>query len=255
LLEAGTYRLGAAVSANSFESSGYLVLDKFLPSSRCSELLAAIDAYRAQTDLPEIFRATRGRPLRYSVIDGESIQRQLPEVFAFYKHVNQFVNAVTGKRLVPLNDGQVACNINITPSGGSYRWHYDRNAVTAIVYLNEVAGGETDCYPNYRISLGRRLGRSKLQQGLDWLLQAHPVRRAFGKSVVVEPATGRLLLMRGDRCLHSVRTVAAGCERVNVIMSYDAPNSDFAQANRLNSYLYDQEAHLAGDPNYASSRP
>ncbi|HZA94571.1 MAG TPA: 2OG-Fe(II) oxygenase [Burkholderiaceae bacterium] len=186
------------------------------------------------------------------MIDGESIERQLPAVLTFYRQVNQFVNAVSGKRLVPLNDKQVACNINITPSGGSYRWHYDRNAVTAIVYLNEVAGGETDCYPNYRISLGRRLGRSKLQQGLDCLLQAQRVRRAFGNSVVVEPAAGRLLLMRGDRCLHSVRAVAAESERVNIVMSYDTPNADFAQAGRLNRYLYDQGAQLAGDPNYAS---
>jgi hypothetical protein len=40
---------------------------------------------------------------------------------------------------------------NITPPGGEYRWHYDRNAATAILYLNEVPGGETEMFPNYRL--------------------------------------------------------------------------------------------------------
>jgi hypothetical protein len=36
-----------------------------------------------------------------------------------------------------------------------YRWHYDRNAVTGILYLNEVSGGETEMYSGCRIYLGR----------------------------------------------------------------------------------------------------
>ena len=52
--------------------------------------------------------------------------------------------------MAPIEDAVAARNINVTPPGGEYRWHYDRNAVTAIIYLNEVPGGETEIFANYR---------------------------------------------------------------------------------------------------------
>lgn len=241
------------VNTESFESSGFLVFENFLPAFICDQLLATIDAYRTHNAVPEIYRATSDRPLRYLVIDGACIRRALPQVTLLYETVNHFVNTVAAAQFLPLQDQQVACNINITPAGGAYRWHYDRNALTAILYLNEVAGGETECFPNYRVFLGRRLRHSGLQQGLDRVLQAKPMRDTFGKRVVVAPLAGRLLLMRGDRCLHSVRPVTAKGDRINVVMSYDRPGAAYRVANRLNGYLYEPTAKLAGDPNYASS--
>lgn len=50
------------------------------------------------------------------------------------------------------------------PPGGEYRWHYDRNAVTAILYLNEVPGGETEIFPNFRLVFRRgRCPRSSMR--------------------------------------------------------------------------------------------
>ncbi len=237
------------ISPAEFKARGYCVAEKFLPEQECERLLALIADYRRRNTVPEIFRAAKDRPLRYSVIDGERIRLELPDILSLHHALNKVVNRVSGQELVPLENEKVACNINITASGGAYRWHYDRNAVTAILYLNEVAGGETECYPNYRILLGSAR-YSKWQQRLDQLLQARLMRRCFGKQLVCAPLAGRLLIMRGDRCLHSVRLVSGDAERINLIMSYDTPGAGFAVADQLDAYLYSPEQTPASDPNY-----
>jgi len=234
-------------SATGFTGDGYRIDSQFISPERCTKLLAMIDEYRQHNILQIIHRPALDRPLHYSVIDGESIGRSLPHVNELYREVNAFVNEISGRNLAPLKDEKVACNINITSKGGSYRWHYDRNAVTAILYLNDVEGGETDCYPNYRIP--GKFG-SNFQRLLDRILQTAIVRRIFGKLVVIEPQAGRMLVMQGDRCLHSVRPVIGDTDRVNIIMSFDVPGRDFAVADQLNDYLYKGNTSSSRDPNY-----
>jgi hypothetical protein len=89
-----------------------------------------------------------------------------------------------------------------------------------------------------------------LQKSLDDVLQLRFVRGVFGKETIVAPKTGRLLAMRGDRCLHSVRPVTGDDERINLIMSYDLPGAHFAVDERLDGYLYSRDAANGSDPNY-----
>lgn len=56
--------------------------------------------------------------------------------------------------------------------------------------------------------------------------------------------------MQGNRCLHSVRPVRGQTDRLNIIMSYDRPNAEFAIADDLNAYLYSPADTTATDPNY-----
>jgi hypothetical protein len=135
--------------------------------------------------------------------------------------------------------------VNLTPAGGEYRWHYDRNAVTAILFLNAVEGGETEMYPNFRIRLPRWKD-SWIQRALDRMLRLF---LRVARLVVVAPAPGRMIIMRGDRCLHSVRRVVQG-ERINVIMTFDVPGSRFRAAENLDPYLYSNRATPDFDPNY-----
>jgi hypothetical protein len=239
------------MSPEEFKKKGYYLTENFLSGRDCARLLQLVAVYRKNHAVPEIYRQTGGeRPLRYSVIDGECIKRHLPEVMELYREINATVNRLSDQPLVPLANEKVACNINIMTRGGTYRWHYDRNAVTAILYLNEISsGGETECYPNYRLFL-RRARFSRLQQWLDRMLQNRLSRRFFGKQLICPARAGCLLVMRGDRCLHSVRPLKGDEERINIIMSFDAPGADFAVTQRLDAYLYNQNSEEATDPNY-----
>ena len=236
-------------SGDKLEIKGYFLKKKFISQQECDDFLKLIRDYRQEFSITKINRELKPIPLRYSVIDGKGVNSHLPEISKLYETVNKFINNLTAQKLFPLNNIQVGCNINITEKGGTYRWHYDRNRVTAILYLNEVDGGEIDLYPNYRIILPQ--GKfSRLQSFLDQLLKLSLVRYIFGRRIIVKPQPGLLLVMCGDKCLHSVRPVTEAVDRINIVMAYDLPNASFAIANQLDTYLYSSENVRAADPNY-----
>lgn len=244
----GTKRL-LAIAGCFVRSCMVCVLDNFVRNSECTNLVAQVNDYRREHDVPLVERPDKELPLKYEVIDGQRIAECLPRVSRVYDSVTRLVKKFYRGNIEPLADRQVACNINITKPGGSYRYHYDRNAVTAILYLNETEGGETECYPNYRLSLSNAYN-SPLQQKLDRILQNRYLRSVAATQLLIRPRVGRLLIMQGNRCLHSVRPVLGTTDRINIIMSYDRPHASFAIAENLNSYLYSPASLSAGDPNY-----
>src|SRR5689334_9358184 len=195
------------MSAQAMTIGGCVVLEEFATSDRCTELLMRVNDYRASHTIPMIERINGELPLKYSVIDGERIAEDLPDVSKIYERVTRLVEKLWRGAIEPLADAKVACNINITQPGGSYRYHYDRNALTAILYLNATRGGETECYPNYRLALrghsphGRSIARvaawapSHAQLLVDRVLQNRFVRGVAARQLLVRPRPGRLLIM------------------------------------------------------------
>ena len=230
---------------------GYQIVDDFLSAEECQSLLGTINEFREGHALPEIHRPTKGRSLRYHVINGEQIQGSLPGIWDLYTgQVNESVNESLGFPLEPLANTRAGVNVNLMrPNQSSYRWHYDRACVTSIIYLNEVEGGVTELYPNYRILLEKGKN-STLQRVLDKFIQIKPIMNTFGNFVQVSPKVGRLVMMRADRCWHSVRSVLGERERVNIILSYDYPGTEFPMEEGLDSYLYTQDKQQSADPNY-----
>lgn len=230
---------------------GYQIVDDFLSAEDCQSLLETINEFREGHTLPEIHRPTKGRSLRYHVINGEQIQGSLPGIWDLYTgQVNESVNESLGFPLEPLANTRAGVNVNLMrPNQSSYRWHYDRACVTSIIYLTEVEGGVTELYPNYRILLEKGKN-STLQRVLDKFIQIKPIMNTFGNFVQVSPKVGRLVMMRADRCWHSVRSVLGERERVNIILSYDYPGTEFPMEEGLDSYLYTQDEQQSADPNY-----
>ncbi len=225
------------------------LLEGFLEPNRCRQILEAIAAFRQNVALPEIYRPARERSLRYSVINGRQIAEAFPDFHELGRKIQGLAEANSGLTLQPMRDELVAINVNITKPGGEYRWHYDRNVLTAILFLNQVEGGETEIYPGYRLRLkGRK--HSRMQRRLDNLLMGRWLRRCFGKKVSFAPRAGNLLLMRGDECLHSVRPVDGDRDRINILFSYETPGAEHPQAEGLDAYLYTAQPSAGRDPNY-----
>lgn len=147
------------------------------------------------------------------------------------------VRAAGWGEVVPIANRRVAINVNVTEPGGEYCWHYDRNAVTAILYLNAVAGGETECYPGYRIRL-RHPALAGAQRALDALVQWLVFGLRLRPPAVITPRPGALVIMRGDRCLHSVRAARGPGDRLAVVMAFDAPGARYPGEPELDAYLY-----------------
>ena len=218
---------------------GYQVVDDFLKKEQCRLLLDKISDFREHHTLPKIHRPMKRRSLRYNVINGEQIESSLPGIWDLYTGtVNELVNESLGFPLEPLANTRAGVNVNLMrPNQSSYRWHYDRACVTSIIYLNEVEGGDTELYPNYRLLL-QKGKNTVVQRALDGFIQIKPIMNTFGNMVRVSPKVGRLVMMRADRCWHSVRSVLGDRERVNIIASYDLPGTEFSMEEGLDSYLF-----------------
>jgi hypothetical protein len=232
-----------------FLQRAYAVQDSFLTEEQIEQFMQAITQFRASHTLPTIQRAVQGRALRYTVIDGEKIEQHLPEIAQLYRDVGAFVQEVSNEQMTTLEHTTIGVNVNIMLGGDSYRWHYERNAVTVILYLNRVEGGALELYPHYRILLPRN-APSFMQKWLDRFLQISLVRSLFSRKQSVAPLPGRMLLMYGRTCLHSVSPVSGEQERVSIILSYDVPHASFLENSELDTYLYTRE-NVSSDPNYA----
>lgn len=217
------------------------IVPGFLPLAECARLSDAIARRRAVREAPLVERADDRRPLRYRVLDGEAIGAHLPELEDLARSVLARVRSGGWGDLVPIANRRVAINVNITEPGGAYRWHYDRNAVTAILYLNGVSGGETEIYPGYRIRL-RSPALAGVQGACDALVQRAIFSLRLRPPAVVAPAPGTLVIMRGDRCLHSVRASHGPGDRVAVVMAFDWPGARYAGEPELDRYLYSPDA-------------
>jgi hypothetical protein len=219
-----------------FWKRGIEIVNDFLTPEECDQFLASVTTYRGAHQLPLIHRKVRGRSLRYRVIDGHRIHDALPQLPDLRRKVETRLENICGQPLEPIADTIAAINVNIVPPGGEYCWHYDRNAVTALIYFNEVSGGQTELYPNYRLLLDFA-AQSPVQWGLDWLLRQPPVMKTFGRRTVFTPQKGSLLVMAGNRTLHSVRRTEGDHDRINAVMAYDAPGATRSRPT-LNKYLY-----------------
>jgi hypothetical protein len=114
---------------------GYAFVDGFIDADRSDQILRSIQAHAGLNARPPVERDSGRRPLHYRVIDGLAIRDHLPQLEALSREVNGFVNELTGAPLAPMQNLQAQLNVNITPPEGSYRWHYDRNAVTPTTCL------------------------------------------------------------------------------------------------------------------------
>jgi len=172
------------------------------------------------------------------VLTGEDIEEAFPLVAAIGKRIESFVqtNVYEGMRFVKNQKSYL--NINITTRGGSYRWHYDRNMVTGILYLNPVRGGELEVFPNYRIFLGQQLQHGRLQVCLDRILVL--LRLVFRRaSTIIEPKPGRLVILFGENALHSVRPVEDSMARINLIATFDPEGRElFRERGEMDQFVY-----------------
>lgn len=233
-----------------FWKEGVAIQANFLSAEECQKLCESVRALDRSQGLPLIERQVRERSLRYKVVDGLRIAEAIPPIDDITRRVEEALERTCGPGLLPIEDSVAARNINVTPPGGEYRWHYDRNVATALIYLNEVPGGETEIFANFRLLV--RGGRyQRIQQSLDDVLRLPVVRRLFGHQRLLKPRQGTLVIMHGNTALHSVRAVLGTEDRIAIVLAYDYPGRG-QQRNALNSYLYTRARPTVGDPNYSA---
>jgi hypothetical protein len=228
-------------AASFFAEHGYVFIPGYLQRERCERLLQGITRLRNAGAMIVVERSSPIEKKSFLTINGEELERGLPDVRSLCEDVNASLNAMASEAFVPVDNKAIAVSVNVVPPGGEFSWHYDRNAVTAVLYLNSVGGGEIQLHPRYRWLKSRSQRGAALwgQRLLDAAMRPAPMRRMLaGSPVVLRPQAGALLLMEAARCLHRVGLVRGNVERYSVQLAYDAPGATFNRHGTRGYYGY-----------------
>ena len=224
-----------------FVRDGFLVMDSFLAPHECTAIIAAVDELNGLDRLIRVDRAGRTSISRFATINGTELEESIPRVAELYAEIRDFVRKVVSESLTPLENKSIGVSINVTAPGQQFAMHYDRNAVTAVIYLNTVErGGQMEFYPRHRILLAARTNPlvKRLQHLLDICTKSAVWKRLSGQRRMVSPQAGRMLVFRGNRCLHGVQPVEGMTARYSLQLAYDMPTTSFGRSETTDYYGY-----------------
>ena len=211
----------------SFARDGYVVVHDALPEATVTRWRER--AHELFTHARDIDKRSDGHVLAYRVLTGDVIREEFTELYDFYAapRTLSWVAAVTGEREIHVSPNlRSAVNVNILQAGNTYRWHFDANPYTALLYLSTTppdAGGELELYPN----LGPQ--------------NTSPQDLAVREKVVLPPRAGTLLLMDGSITYHHIAPVVEECDRLSVPLVYP-PFREELRPPELDDYLYGSDS-------------
>lgn len=231
-----------AAAREEFFHKGYTVFDDFLSPEEVKEVLDSIERYReTNRELLQVERRDLIATQVFKTIVGEDCENNVALISDLWrKRILALSTELAGIELTPINDAAIGVNINITERSGQISFHYDRNEVTGVLYLQGCTGGELECYPHYRVLLPNRyIWYVKPFQRFFDLIWRTPLALwvVRGRREVIEAKPGRLVMMRGWLALHRVRPVEPGANRIAGVFCYDKPDVKWEEWNSADNYV------------------
>lgn len=214
-----------------FSADGFLLIHNFMPSENIDDIRASIIKYGQKGPVIQV----RWKSSSFDTLNGRQIDENFPGLGDLYDHhMLDLLSQFHTEKLAPVADRRIGISVNLTRQEGKFEPHYDRNAMTAILYANDdYDGGEMTFYPRIRFWLGQPTGRMKhlLQRLLDKMVRNRWYLRFIARKVVVKPRAGDLLVFEGTRTLHAVMPVSSGATRLSIQFAYDQPGMAFDASN------------------------
>lgn len=211
-----------------FQRDGYLALPNALPEPVITRWRER--AHELFERAKDIERTGDGHVLSYRVLTGDVVKEDFRELYDFYvdQRTLAWVASVTGEAEIHSSPNLMsAVNVNILQAGHRYRWHFDANPYTALLYLSTSpveAGGELQLYPNLR------RGRTEAEV-------TDPDHLDKQQRVSIRSRAGMLVLIDGSVTYHRVAPVLAPCDRLSVPMVFPPFREELRPAH-LDAYLY-----------------
>lgn len=170
--------------------NGYCVLDDVVPDDVIPWWVRRAALAASRVDLPGRFE---GR-YRYGVLDDPATRETLAGLHDFYATLPDFLEGIVGREMIlsPYDRSAVSVTVWSEP-GDEMGWHFDTNAVTALLYLTDTPDGPTE------------------------------MRDLQGHHASVACKAGRLLVMQGRNCYHRVAPRRSTALRVSAQLNLYHP--------------------------------
>lgn len=132
----------------------FCVIEDLLPAHICEEILQKVTRLIAEKKAISLNFSGLGSDqvldgggvYQHKVIDGDVCRIYFPELVAFYHSMTPLVSVITDQDVVVSPYPKSDINIKIYGSNGDTQgWHYDTNAITALLYITTNAEGATAC--------------------------------------------------------------------------------------------------------------
>ncbi|MDP7720889.1 2OG-Fe(II) oxygenase [Mycobacterium sp. TY814] len=225
-----------------FLYKGYAIFDDFLSPAEVNKILDSIRLYQERDgDMLQVERRDLIATQVFKTIVGEDCEANIALLSDLWRRrILALSTELAGIDLTPINDAAIGLNLNITERSGQISFHYDRNEVTGVLYLQGCTGGELECYPHYRVLLPNRYKWyvKPFQRFFDLVWRTPlALRLVRGRREVIEAKPGRLVMMRGWLALHRVRPVEPGTNRIAGVFCYDKPEVKWEEWNSADNYV------------------
>ena len=232
-----------------FHYFGNIQIDNYLNSIELSEIKHKIESIVEQGDISVVDQDNLLRTQKFYTKLGSEISKEIPKVNELYtKKIKGLIDQLFGPQFAPLNNKDIGLSLNITPKSGLLSYHYDRNEITAILYIQGCDGGDLELYPRFRILLPNRYHPFVLQfqRILDIFFRLPFILKFRSKQrFLIKPKSGLLVIMQGSRCLHRVLPVVGEKSRIAFVFCYDKPTVVWTRENAKDYYGFN--AHKLKD--------
>ena len=207
----------------SFQKNGFLILQNFLDQSTCAQLASEIMDFKQKEEVISV----KLKKSEFSTFNGSIIDDNFPSIAHLYdKQVLEIINSICTTPIATIQDRRIGLSVNLTSNEGKFQPHFDRNLMTAVLYINEeFEGGQMHLFPRIRFLIKNRQSNPMkfFQKILDKLVCHHLYLNFVARKNEVIPSTGNLLIFEGSRSLHEVKQVRGSNLRISVQFAYDIP--------------------------------
>jgi hypothetical protein len=166
------------------------VIDNILPKDICQNVVERIERLVISKKVIDVnFKGVGtidildgGGEYKYKVMDMEKVIQYFPELVLFYYSMLPLISVITHTEVItsPHPGSEIVIKV-YEGSGATQGWHYDTNAITALLYLTTNQEGSTSC---------------KIQKH-------HPSQKELKTKIrKIYPRAGSLLLMKGREVWH-----------------------------------------------------
>tara|TARA_B100000579_G_scaffold375600_1_gene340517 strand:- start:374 stop:1069 length:696 start_codon:yes stop_codon:yes gene_type:complete len=217
-----------------FKSNGYVVIENAITKEQCNEVMSNVKDLVKNNELNMVSFGDSN----FKTINGEKLLKLIPETEILYDKFMLLASDISGEKLVKINNSKIGISLNLTTEGDSFQFHYDRNLITVVAYINEVKGGQMLLSPRARLFSNNNPQRKIYSKFISLLeiIKTKLAESSLIKKVGINPNPGKAIIFEGRETLHKVEKVEKGYDRISIQFAYDLDANLFSPASTKDYY-------------------